>query len=488
MAQGNRPGFGIAVALLAVAITLAGATMALAADGHAGKWRGEIILPQGELILLLELMQDDAGAWKGTIGSSVDKVRVLEVQDLEVAEDGVEFGLTLPGLDPAAKQHYSGRFESDRLKGVLTLKGQGKPKTFNITFRRLTLTEEAELTPPPGSAVSAYDVSNPLSGSWAARSSEEDETRQLKLELGRDSSNKVSGTITDTGTDQTTVLRDIGFDDNTVAFNFRPEGAPSLASFWGRYIAKDDVVKGSLSLGGRSQPLTFERVGRAPGATTDYYAAPPRPRKHFSRVGASARLAYWSPLHVLRKNGRNINDITTSGSGFDLGARCYVMDSFGLQLRYFRGGLGFDTNDANLALFGPEAQGGGIVPSITAKSYLGVSGFELTLMGYVGPLICPASRFNPYVIGVVGKTSWALGSDGRGSTPVAIYEKPLEGDNWEFGAGLGTEYEINSRLGVEAEWLWSYFLTEDELKWTDITEQWTNTHAYRFSLGVIYWF
>jgi hypothetical protein len=491
MAQGNRPGFGLVVALLAIASTLAGATMALAADGHAGKWRGEISMPQGKLVVLLELTQDDAGTWKGTIGSSVDKGRMLQVEDLKIAEDRVDFGLTLPGLDPAAKQHYEGRFEGDRIKGVLTVKAKGRPTTFNLNFRRLTLTEEAALTPPPGSPISAYDVSNPLSGSWAARSSEEDETRLLKLELGRDNSSKVSGTITDTGTNQTTVLRDIGFEDNTVAFNFRPEGAPFLASFWGRYIPEDDEIKGSLSLGGRSQPLTFERVGRAPGATADYYAPPPRPRKHFSHLGASARLAYWNPLHVLRKDVRNINDITTSSTGFDLGARFYVMDSFGVQLRYFRGGLGFDTNETNLALFNPNdpnAQGVGIFPTITADSYLGLSGFEMTLMGYVGPLLCSTSHFNPYVIGVAGKTSWALGSDSRDGTPVAIYAKPLEGDSWEFGAGLGTEYEINGHLGIEAEWLWSYFLTEDVLKWADNTEQWTNTHAYRISLGAVYWF
>jgi len=489
MAQGNRPGFGFAVALLVMASTLAGAAMAQAADDHTGKWRGELNLPQGELVVLLELMQDDAGAWTGTIGSSVDKGRVLTVADLAITEERLTFRVTLPGLDPEAKQTYEGQFEDERIKGVLTLKGRGKPKTYNLNFRRLTLIEEEDLTPPPGSPIATYDVANPLSGSWAARSSAEDEARQLKLELGRDSTSKVSGTITDTGTDQTTVLRDIGFDDNTVAFNFRPEGAPFLASFWGRYIPEDDEIKGSLSLGGRSQPLTFKRVGRAPGATVDYYVPPPRPRKHFSSLGASARLAYWHPLHILRDDVRNINDITTSSAGFDLGARYYVMDSFGVQVRYFRGGLGFDTNETNLDLFAADGpQGAGIAPAITADSYLSLSGFELTLMGYIGPMMFPTSRFNPYVIGVAGKTSWELGSDGRGSTPVAIYDVPVEGDDWEFGGGLGTEYAINGRLGIEAEWLWSYFLTEDVKKWEDNTEQWTNTHAYRFSLGVIYWF
>jgi opacity protein-like surface antigen len=103
-------------------------------------------------------------------------------------------------------------------------------------------------------------------------------------------------------------------------------------------------------------------------------------------------------------------------------------------------------------------------------------------------LILPGSRFNPYVIGAIGKTSWDLGSDGRGSTPVAIDDEPLEGDDWAFGGGLGTEYGINGHLGIEAEWLWSYFLTEDTQKWEDNVSQWTNTHAYRLSLGIIYWF
>jgi hypothetical protein len=487
MAQGNRPWFGIAVAALAAAGILTGVAAAQT-DSHAGKWRGEINMPQTEIVVLLDLVKNDKGVWSATIGSSMDKHRVLPVENLEVDDSHVAFGLTLPGLDPTKKQKYEGQFEGDQIKGLITAKGRGKPETYTLHFRRLTLTEEAELTPPPGSLLAAYDPANPLSGAWAAQSSKEDEQRQLKLELGRDAENKISGTITDTGTNQTTVLRDIGFDDNTVAFNFRPEGEPFLASFWGRYIPGDDEIKGSLSLGGRSQPLTFKRVGRAPGDTPDYFAPPPRPRKHYSRLGASARVAYWHPLHVLRKNERNINDVTSSSSGFDIGGRFYVMDSFGVQFRYFRGGQGFDANSDDLALFNDGAQAVGINPHLTSDSYLGMSGYELTVLGYVGPLIFPNSHFNPYVIGVAGKASWSLGSDGRDGTPVGIYDKPLEGDDWEFGGGLGTEYEINGHVGIEAEWLWSYFLTEDTVVWEDNVTQWTNTHAYRFSLGVVYWF
>lgn len=501
MAQGNRPGSGFAAALLvaaffAVAISSADTSVAQSAaptaDAREGRWRGELHLPEGDLVVVFELVQDDAGKWTGTIGSSVDKGQVLPVKDLAVTEEGLTFNIALPGLDPNAKQEYAGTFDADRITGRLTLmRTHGRPTSYGLNFHRLTIEDEGDVAPSPDSPIAKYDIANPLSGSWAAQSSKEDETRQLKLELGLDNAGKISGTITDTGTGQTTALRDIGFADNTVAFNFRPQGTPYLASFWGRHLAEDDEIRGSLSLGGRSQQLTFTRVGRAPGVTPDYFAPPPLPRKHFHMLGVAARGAAWQPLHVFRENVRNINDITTTSNGFDLGARIYVMDTFGVQMRYFRGGLGFDTNEHNLSLFDPsdlESQGTGFSTALNADSYLGIDGYELTLMGYIGPLLFPKSRFNPYVIGVAGKISWSLGVDGRDGTPLAIFADPLEGDDWEFGGGLGTEYNINDRLGVEAEWLWSYFLTEDTDLWADNVLQWTNTHVYRLSLGIVYWF
>ena len=57
-----------------------------------------------------------------------------------------------------------------------------------------------------------------------------------------------------------------------------------------------------------------------------------------------------------------------------------------------------------------------------------------------------------------------------------------------MAVGLGTEYELNKDMSLEFEWLWRYFLTEDEVKWNPVDDTWSNTHAWSLSLGLTYGF
>jgi opacity protein-like surface antigen len=65
---------------------------------------------------------------------------------------------------------------------------------------------------------------------------------------------------------------------------------------------------------------------------------------------------------------------------------------------------------------------------------------------------------------------------------------PFEGDDLAFAFGAGTEYELSSSLTLEFEWLWRYFMTEDEKLWPDVDGMWSNTHAWSLSAGVTYGF
>ena len=68
----------------------------------------------------------------------------------------------------------------------------------------------------------------------------------------------------------------------------------------------------------------------------------------------------------------------------------------------------------------------------------------------------------------------------------AEIEQGLVGDI-AVGVGIGTEYQLNSSMVLEFEWMWRYFLTEDEKKW-DVDETWSNTHAWNLSVGLTYGF
>jgi hypothetical protein len=275
-------------------------------------------------------------------------------------------------------------------------------------------------------------------------------------------------------------MESLSVGETSVSFNFRPEGTPFPASFFGNYLPEDDILRGTFSIAGRSSPLTrFERTSPLPASLqpTEGEEEEPGRQRHQHSFGISARASYFLPIHVLQDDSRNINDITTGEFNWDASVRWYVLDGLALVGRYFRGGLGFDTNDKNLSLF--EGLG------LNSESYLKLDGLELALNGYFGNALFPTSRFNPYISLVAGKTDWALSQQGRGSDPVLIDDTPVEANSWHFAGGLGTEYELSSRFFIEAEWLWRYTLTQDEDLWPNPDEFWTNTHYWALSLGLV---
>ncbi len=489
MNVGMRPGIRFSVLLVAVALLVA-AGPTLAQDGVAGKWRTEVDSMRGKAVLVLNLEQDATGRWLGTLRSSTQPDEITELQAVDVEDGKVSFRTTteIPDQDITVRADYRLRLNpvDDRLKGTVsaTMPGMGS-RDMPLEFDRVVQKSGAEGM--------SFIPERPLVGAWAAQPDDDDEAREIQMEILPDG-DEYRGTLSDTSVDETVELRDLAVSDrqNTVSYNFRFEGAPFMSSFWGRYDEENDRIRGSMSIGGRSQPLTFERTSPGPESVLDEFATDrePLPVKHPGKFAASARLSYWQPLYVLKEKVRNINDITTGQGAFDLGMRYHVVDYLAIQARYVRGGLGFDTNEKNLSLFDPVdgPQGNTLSHPITTDSELTMDGFEFSLVAFLGQNLLPDSKFNPFLSLLAGRTDWTLTRSGRGSDPLAIAEEPLEGTDWTFGGGLGTEYSLSERFGLEFEWMWAYTLTQDEARWSDVTEQWTNQHVFRLSLGGIYWF
>jgi hypothetical protein len=490
MNVGMRPGTRSIqpLTVLAVIILMAAASFAHAQDDIAGKWRTEQQTPSGKIIVIMQFQQDATGRWTGTVKNSRNPEEIGELKSVNVDGSMVTFHtLTdMPGTDNQVRSNFMLRLRpaENKLKGNVNIKipGMGE-RDAPIEFSRIV--EQA------GAEGISFQQNRPVIGAWSARPDDDDKEREVQIEVLADGDD-YRGTLTDTGVDETVALRDLLVKDTTVSFNFRFEGAPFMSSFWGRYDSERDRLRGSMSIGGQSQPMTFERTSAGPESLLDEFETEkkPLPRKHESKLAAVGRLSYWVPLYVLKDNVRNINDITSPELNFDVGARWYFIDYISLGVRYARGGLGFDTNEQNLGLFDPVdgPQGEGLSHALTKDSYLKMDGVEFTLNGYLGQSLFPTSRFNPYLTFLAGRTSWELTEGGRGTDIISIFGEPVEGSSWTFGGGLGTEYALGRRLGLEFEWLWSYTMTGDEKKWADTTEQWTSQHVYRFSLGLVWWF
>ena len=84
--------------------------------------------------------------------------------------------------------------------------------------------------------------------------------------------------------------------------------------------------------------------------------------------------------------------------------------------------------------------------------------------------------------------SAATMDDVFGTETIVLDRQPLEGTDFAFMFGIGTEYEISSRFCLEFEWAWRYFMTEDEDIWPEPDDFWTNTHAWNLSLGLTWGF
>lgn len=490
MNVGTRPGTR-SFAMLILLASLATASVAQTnspetSGGVAGKWRTEIQGQTGKLGIVIELMHDASGTWSGNFRSSDEPERLNELREIEVRGNDVTFHTLSKDPDHGVTIRTDFtlmlRTKEDVLRGRALVDMPGRQTEIPVEFTRVV--ERA------GAGNLDFLAGRPLVGAWSARPDKKDKLREIQLEVVPNG-DEYRGTLTDSGIDETVNLRDLSISDTAISFNFLFEGAPFMSSFWGRYDPERDEIRGSMSIGGRSQPLNFTRTSPGPDDLPDEFGEKKKPlvKKHEHRFALVGSAAYWVPLYILKDNVRNINDITTPELGWEVSLRYHLMDYLAFQVSYIRGGLGFDTNEENLALFAPGGpQSAGISPPLTTDSYLAMDGVEFSIVSFLGQSLFPTSRFNPYIIGTVGKTNWELTANGRGSELIGILEKPLTGTDWTFGGGLGTEYAFGHRLGLELEWLWAYTLTEDKTVWEDVTYQWTNQHVHRFSLGLVLWF
>jgi hypothetical protein len=438
----------------------------------------------------MELALDaDTGRWTGSIRNSRRPDESQELLGVTVDDRRVTFHTVndLPDQDIKIRSEFDLllRQTGDELKGAM----QASMPGMQIPEVSMTWTRIVEQI---GTDELSFQASRPLIGAWSAQPDKDDREREMVLEILPDGDDYL-GTLTDTGLDQTTGLRDLVINERerTVSFNFLFTSDPFLSSFWGRYDEERDRVRGSLSKGGSSQPLAFERTSPGPESLRDDFdTRRPLVRKHDYRFAVTVRGARWVPLYVMKEKVRNINDITSPTFSFDAGLRFHLLDYLALQARMVRGGVGLDTNARNLGLFHPETipQGDGLSRPLTTDAFIALDGYEFSLVTFLGQSIMPDSKFNPYLIAVMGRTDWELNSDGRSGEIIAIADVPLTGTDWTFGGGLGTEYAVSKRFGLELEWVWAYTTTQDETKWEDITFQWTSQHVFRLSLGGIVWF
>ncbi len=277
-------------------------------------------------------------------------------------------------------------------------------------------------------------------------------------------------------------LQDLTVTATRISFTFRPENVPFPANFSGSYVAAHDRVTGTFSLRGNSRFVKFERVPDGGGHKALADAAPAEPARvrHAHKVALTGRLSWWPSLHMVKDENYNLNDMTAASGSADLGLKWFAADEFCLFARFYRGGQSATDAPEKIARY--EDIG------FSSDSYLRLDGWEIGMTGFLGDVMMPNSRFNPYVTAAFGSVSWEQTVSGRGSDVIVMDRYALEGDDLGVLFGLGTEYQMSPDFALEFEWAWRYFSTEDTDKWPDPDNTWSNTHAWTLSLGLTWGF
>ncbi len=117
---------------------------------QAGHWEGAIQTPEGELAIVVDLVQGEQGAWTGTISIPAQNLKGFELSDIAVSGKSVKFAMKgVPG-DPA----FDGKLGEDgkTISGPFTQGGQ------EITFK-LTRTGDASIS-------KSTPITKELEGNW----------------------------------------------------------------------------------------------------------------------------------------------------------------------------------------------------------------------------------------------------------------------------------------------------------------------------------
>ena len=290
-----------------------------------------------------------------------------------------------------------------------------------------------------------------------------------------------TGTLESDAIGETTITG-LKVTNTRISFTFKPEGAPYPAHFSGSYIAGDDRITGSFSLRGNSRYVKFQRV---PGSEVVVLAPGQEPVepariRHDYHFALTARISYWAALHVVKDENYNMNTLTVDDWSYDGTFKWFVMDGFNVFVRGYRGTQKTTSDQSKLERYNDI----GMVSQSTWK----LDGVEFGVMGYLGNIMMKNSKFNPYLTAAVGVTQWELTKGARGTELIELDQEPFEGKDTAMAFGLGTEYEISKHFALEFEWVWRYFLTEDEEKWPDPDDYFSNTHAWSLSAGLTYGF
>jgi opacity protein-like surface antigen len=229
----------------------------------------------------------------------------------------------------------------------------------------------------------------------------------------------------------------------------------------------------------------------AEAPATDEAVEMERPRRHPGVFGVAVGVQNLIPIHILKEEISDMNDLTAAGLGFGGGLRIYILDGLALTADYRRGGMSFvDNKEAEMDLIRGQLDDGSMFNSDT---YLKLDGFSFGVTTFIGDHMSPDSRFNPFVSLNALVYDWSVTADDRDGALLSYQDEPIEGTDVGMSFGFGTEYKVAKRALIELGLSWHYLLTGDEILFDGFQAPnksfyWTNTHWWGLSGSLVFGF
>jgi hypothetical protein len=231
--------------------TMLAANGAEAALGLAGYWEGDITLPGSKLGVHVDLKQEAAGTWAGTIDIPAQGLRGFKLGSVKAEGSAVSF--EMPGIPGAPA--FAGKLDASgkTIAGDFSQSGQKLP--FALT-RKDRAAVEVPAKGMPGRG---------LAGSWLGllKPSPTVELR-LRLEITSGRDERIEGVM---------VSLDQGDARIPLAATMDKAGKVKLdlpkvgGTFEGSFNADGSELSCEWQQGGQTSPLTFKRLGKDGTAT-----------------------------------------------------------------------------------------------------------------------------------------------------------------------------------------------------------------------------
>ena len=209
----------------------------------SGHWEGAVQIPDMELRIEIDLVQNRAGELTGTFGQPADGLKGFPLSMVTIAGRTVRL-LLKAGEQPAA---FEGAIAADGK----TLSGMVQQGQYSVPFA-LTRTGEARVVETPPSAA----VGNEFEGQWDAERSADGRTQRITLTIANHADGRATGDAF--SPDGSGVHVPIAFEQHGTSLTVR---IPQIgAAFAGTLSPDGTMLSGTWSQQGRSLPVTFRRA------------------------------------------------------------------------------------------------------------------------------------------------------------------------------------------------------------------------------------